>query len=104
MLLITTFIVMLLSLAVSVLTLSSLGHLHIKADALRQVTTAELFAEVQFQARVTRKALLETIEQKVLPTIGYKGPEPTPLERAFADLEAGRDPVIDLSGLGVRRG
>ncbi|MBI3476672.1 MAG: hypothetical protein HY010_13145 [Acidobacteria bacterium] len=94
--LIVILILMLATFAVSFLTLSAVGHLHLKAQALQAQVTA-VFRETQFQSRITRKALLDTLNEKVLPAVGYKEPEPTELETAMGALSRGEEPVLDWS-------
>lgn len=77
------------------LTLSATGHALTRL-ALLSEQIAELLYETQFQSRVTRKALVSEL-QKVE---GYKQPDPTPLERAWADLQAGKEPTIDFGQIG----
>lgn len=77
------------------LSLRATGHA-LTRQALLSEQIAELLYETQFQSRVTRKALVSEL-QKVE---GYKQPDPTPLERAWADLQAGREPDIDFAKIG----
>jgi hypothetical protein len=93
----------LLSLAASVLTLSSVGHLHTRIAGL-QASESTIFSEVQTQARVTRKALLEVLNEKVLPAVGYKEREPDELEKAMQALSRGEEPTLNFAALGRTNG
>lgn len=81
----------LLAFGASFLALSATGHV-LNRQALLTEQLAECTNEVRFQARVTRKALVSEL-QKVE---GYRQPEPTELERAWSDLQQGREPVLDF--------
>lgn len=98
-LIVTLTVIALLSLITSVLTLSATGHLHTKANNL-QAQIGATCSEVQFQSRVTRKALLDVLTEKVLPAVGYKEPEPTELEQAMQALARGEEPTLNFATLG----
>ena len=94
---------LLLNLTLTTLCLSCLGHTLTAVQAL-QAQVAALFAETQFQARVCRKQFVDYMDQRVLPTIGWKPPEPTALELALGQLNRGEEVTLDMSGLGRKHG
>jgi hypothetical protein len=94
-------ILMLLNFAICVLALSSIGHLHLKAAGL-QAQIAETFHEVQFQARTSRRQFIQYMDERVLPTIGWKPDPPSELEKAMQALAEGREPVIDFGQIRLK--
>ncbi|SRR5260370_37757169 len=87
-----------LTLVFSFLGLSACGHALTGIRVLR-ADVAKASRESTYQARLSRKVYTEYSE-KILRQVGWVPDPPTPLEKAMADLETGREPVIDFGDLG----
>jgi len=88
--------------AVSFLVLSAVGN---SLTALSE-KIAQAHSDLVWHFRLTRRSINdEALQKQIIPRLKQLlNEKPTQLEAAMQSLSEGREPVIDMSGLGGHRG